>query len=216
MDGRRARKDANRKRLINAAFRLFESGGEEALTMRSLADEAGVSAATPYNLFQNKTGVLVAMFQAFLEELPGERKQAHNKDDALGSLLAVTEHVAALWSDPSGLFCNLMVAIRKSGELQPELIDKPMRGITSAMLRLQHEGWLSEAVPPETIAARIAHSNGGLFTLWLTGRLSPDQLRIELKLNILFPLAAVATDNKKEEITEALRNTLRAAEASRP
>lgn len=38
--------------------------------MCRLAAEAGVSEASPYNLFGNKLGILTAMFVTFLDRLP--------------------------------------------------------------------------------------------------------------------------------------------------
>jgi AcrR family transcriptional regulator len=207
VDGRRARKDTNRKRLIDAAFTLFREGGEEALTMRRLAAEAGVSEATPYNVFKSKTGVLVAMFQAFLDQLHGKHDPDHRQLNALEHLLAVTERVANLWSEPTGLFCKLMIAIRKSGESPPELIDRPMHGITGAVMRLQDEGWLTSAIPAEIVAARIAHSNAGLFGVWLTGHFSREQLQTELKLNALLPILAASSGDRREDIFKILQAT---------
>jgi len=199
LDGRSARKDANRKLVIDAAFRLFMSGGEDALTMRRLAAEAGVSDATPYNLFKNKTGVLVAMFEAFLNELPKPTGQNEGLD-ALQRFLLVTEHVAHLWSEPTGLFCGLMAAVQRSGEMPLELLERPRRGIGAAMERLKDEGWLQEAASPQIVADRIAHANGGLFGLWQSGRLSKKQLEDELKLNALLPILAVASDLRRKEV----------------
>lgn len=211
-DGRNARKDTNRKLVVEAAFRLFRSGGEDALTMRRLAAEAGVSEATPYNLFKNKTGVLVAMFGAFLDELPSPARPDDSLD-ALQRFLLVTEQVAQLWSEPTGLFCGLMAAIQRSGEMPLELIERPKRGIGAAMMRLKDEGWLQEAVPPQIVADRIAHANGGLFGLWQSGRLSQKELADELKLNALLPILAVASDLRRKEVQARLDELCRQDEA---
>lgn len=211
-DGRNARKDTNRKLVVEAAFRLFRSGGEYALTMRRLAAEAGVSEATPYNLFKNKTGVLVAMFGAFLDELPSPGRPDDSLD-ALQRFLLVTEHVAQLWSEPTGLFCGLMAAIQRSGEMPLELIERPKRGIGAAMERLKDEGWLQEAVPPQVVADRIAHANAGVFGLWKSGVLTKAELSVELKLNALFPILAAATDERRDAVASRLDEVCRQRKA---
>lgn len=200
MDGRHARRDANRKLVLDAAFRLFKQGGEEALTMRRLAAEAGVAEATPYNLFQNKTGVFVAMFEEFLNQLPSPEATNAGSSDSLLQFLAVTERVAHLWSEPSGTFCGLMAGLQKLGDTPSELIDRPRRGIEMAMRKLQADGWLSDAVSPQIVADRIAHANAGLFGLWKSGRLSREQLTCELKLNAIIPIMSVASDDRRDEI----------------
>lgn len=214
MDGRHARKEINRQRLIEAAFRLFQSGGEDALTMRALAAEAGVSDATPYNLFGNKAGILIAMFDSMLDGLP-KRKETDQGHNALERFLGVTDNVVNLWAEPSGLFCTMMAAIQRSGQRPPQLIDRPLREIGAAMRRLYQDGWLGDIIPSEAVAARIAHGNAGLFGLWQGGSLSKDQLSTELKLNALLPILSAASDARRKEISEVLQQVLLEAQSDR-
>lgn len=205
-DGRHARKDANRERVVEAAFRLFKKGGEAALTMRRLAAEAGVSEATPYNLFKNKTGVLIAMFEALLDQLPTLNSEGKHLN-SLEWFLLVTEHVAQIWSEPSGLFCGLMAAIQRTGEMPRELFDRPQRGIGMAMSRLHEEGWLADEVSPQDVANRISHANAGLFGFWQSGRLTRDELARELKLNALVPILATVSDDRRKHVETCLQKT---------
>ena len=50
-----------RERLIDAAERLFAQHGLEAVTMRQLAAELGVSPMTPYRYFADKVAILAAV-----------------------------------------------------------------------------------------------------------------------------------------------------------
>jgi AcrR family transcriptional regulator len=50
-----------RQRLIDAAERLFAAHGLEAVTMRQLAGELGVSPMTPYRYFADKDAILAAV-----------------------------------------------------------------------------------------------------------------------------------------------------------
>jgi len=50
-----------RERLIDAAERLFAARGLEAVTMRQLAAELGVSPMTPYRYFADKDAILAAV-----------------------------------------------------------------------------------------------------------------------------------------------------------
>ena len=53
----------NRSRIRAAAAELIRAEGIGSLTMRRLAERAGVSLRTPYNLFGSKTDVLIALLQ---------------------------------------------------------------------------------------------------------------------------------------------------------
>lgn len=54
-------KDLNRAKIRDAAEAIIRKEGMENLTMRRLAQDAGVSIATPYNLFGSKAHVLVSI-----------------------------------------------------------------------------------------------------------------------------------------------------------
>lgn len=61
MSRREENKELKREKIISAAKEIISSEGLDKLTMRYLADYAGVSSRTPYNLFESKTDILVAI-----------------------------------------------------------------------------------------------------------------------------------------------------------
>jgi AcrR family transcriptional regulator len=66
-----------RERLCEAAERLFAERGPDAVTMRQLASELGVSPMTPYRYFEDKDDILAAVrangFNRFAEALETAR-----------------------------------------------------------------------------------------------------------------------------------------------
>src|SRR3954464_15667368 len=73
-----------RERLCEAAERLFAEKGPDAVTMRQLSAELGVSPMTPYRYFEDKDDILAAVrtsgFNRFAEAL--ETARARAKDAA--------------------------------------------------------------------------------------------------------------------------------------
>src|SRR5258706_1255620 len=69
-----------RERLCEAAERLFAERGPDAVTMRQLAAELGVSPMTPYRYFEDKEDILAAVrsnaFNRFAESLEAARAHA--------------------------------------------------------------------------------------------------------------------------------------------
>lgn len=69
-----------RERLCEAAERLFAERGPDAVTMRQLAAELGVSPMTPYRYFEDKDDILAAVrangFNRFAEALERARDGA--------------------------------------------------------------------------------------------------------------------------------------------
>lgn len=61
MASREQAKDQRRKAIVAAAMRLMHARGDSGFSMRALADAAGVSIATPYNLFGSKQAIMLAV-----------------------------------------------------------------------------------------------------------------------------------------------------------
>jgi AcrR family transcriptional regulator len=80
-----------RERLIDAAERLFAAHGLDAVTMRQLAAEVGVSPMTPYRYFADKNAILAAVraraFTRHAEALEAAWEKA--KDDPIAGSNAV-------------------------------------------------------------------------------------------------------------------------------
>jgi AcrR family transcriptional regulator len=80
-----------RERLCAAAERLFAEHGPDAVTMRQLAAELGVSPMTPYRYFEDKDEILAAVrtngFNRFAEQLEAARAatpDARARGEAVG------------------------------------------------------------------------------------------------------------------------------------
>jgi len=86
-----------RERLCEAAERLFAERGPDAVTMRQLAAELGVSPMTPYRYFEDKDDILAAVrangFNRFAEALENAREGT--KGDARARSKAVGEAYVA-------------------------------------------------------------------------------------------------------------------------
>jgi AcrR family transcriptional regulator len=71
-----------RERLCEAAERLFAEKGPDAVTMRQLAAELGVSPMTPYRYFHDKDDILAAVrangFNRFADALDAARARAQS------------------------------------------------------------------------------------------------------------------------------------------
>jgi len=75
-----------RERLCDAAERLFAERGPDAVTMRQLAAELGVSPMTPYRYFQDKEDILAAVranaFTRFAEAMEAARSTHGGRSSA--------------------------------------------------------------------------------------------------------------------------------------
>lgn len=84
--GRDARKAQTRERIIRAADTLFATKGYVGTSMEDISMEADVAIRTIYLHFESKAAVLLAYFDAWLDEfirLVGERPVGERIDDAV-------------------------------------------------------------------------------------------------------------------------------------
>lgn len=78
--------EPTRSAILAAAGLLLESGGVEAVTLRAVGEEAGVSRSAPYRHFSNKADLLLALALRTLSELGG-RIRTNGAEVASGSTL---------------------------------------------------------------------------------------------------------------------------------
>ncbi|MEP1125131.1 MAG: TetR/AcrR family transcriptional regulator [Ilumatobacter sp.] len=68
-DGWERRQERTRRDVLDATGALISESGVDGLTMRKLAERAGVAVATLYNQFGDRDGVLVAFVSSGLDQL---------------------------------------------------------------------------------------------------------------------------------------------------
>jgi AcrR family transcriptional regulator len=79
-------RDAQRRRVLDAAAKMLAEGGPEALSMRELATAVGVSTKVLYTLFGNRDAIVVALYEETLALL-GEEFRKVTTESALGRLI---------------------------------------------------------------------------------------------------------------------------------
>lgn len=109
--------------LLQAAIELLAEGPPEQLSMRKLADRAGVSRTAPYHHFKDKNALLCEIaiqgFNALAQQLP----KADSPGDAEQQLLRYVEHYLD-YSEQQPAHYDLMFGrdIWKLGEPSPALV----------------------------------------------------------------------------------------------
>lgn len=164
-----------RERLCAAAERLFAEKGPDAVTMRQLAAELGVSPMTPYRYFQDKDDILAAVrtngfnqFAEALEAARGNAKSARAKAAAVGDA-----YVRFAFEHPHTY--KLMFDLNQPiGDDHPELAEAGRRAheTMSAWVKDQVEAG-EMAGDPEHIGAMFWAATHGVVVLEMAGKLPP-------------------------------------------
>ena len=206
-DGRSARKDASRRKLLDTAFQMLSAEGVDALTTRHLAKVAQMSPKTVYNVFGSKAELLNAMIDDLPNRAPTHSVSEKN-GDALDATLAMLDIITKEWVCQGSLIRSLLLAAKRNGDLASTMIPGVRRNLVKALEDFKANGWLEETVPISILASQIAYANAGLFDQFLAGFLSDEELWVSHRMNLLVPLRATAHSNFSKKIDARLRETL--------
>ncbi|HWL41747.1 MAG TPA: TetR/AcrR family transcriptional regulator [Ilumatobacter sp.] len=83
--------DATSAALIRAAHTILESAGPEALTVRRIAAEAGMSTMNVYSRFEGKHGVIDELYADGFRRLAAQLQAVPTTDDVVHDILSVMD-----------------------------------------------------------------------------------------------------------------------------
>ncbi len=168
-----------RERLCAAAERLFAEHGPDAVTMRQLAAELGVSPMTPYRYFRDKDDILALVrtngFNRFAEALEQARdggESARSKGAAVGEA-----YVNFAFENPHTY--KLMFDLNQPlDSAYPELVEAGRRAHDTM------SAWVKDLIAagemegdPEEIGIMFWSATHGVIVLEMAGKLPPGAAR---------------------------------------
>jgi len=103
-DGIRKRKKGleTTRLILDAAAEMFARGGYDGVTMREIAEKAGIRESSLYNHFAGKAAILETLYDEFIRLVPGTRPS----DEELDRMLLIME--------PEEIFKNILFHVGKS------------------------------------------------------------------------------------------------------
>ncbi|MDO5066741.1 MAG: TetR/AcrR family transcriptional regulator [Propionibacteriaceae bacterium] len=178
--------------ILSAADSLLESGGRDAVTLRAVGQEAGVSRMTPYRHFEDKSALLHALAErtllAMAESIrsasakasdPSEKLRAGARaylDHALGN----PHHYQLIFGD---------TPLVQPGPQLNAAADDAMRAVEEIVTDAQAAGLL-RAAPTRELATVLWVLLHGLAALQITGHLhEPRTVDGDTHLDVLLELA---------------------------
>lgn len=102
------------ERILDAAEKIYRTEGAEALSMRRMAGDLGVTATALYRHYKGKEDLLDAVADRGFEELAGNFRVAMKKRTARSRLLALFETFRTFALERPAL-CDLMFFRRRAG-----------------------------------------------------------------------------------------------------
>jgi AcrR family transcriptional regulator len=141
-----------REALLETAFRLVDSDGVDAISMRALAREAGVSSAAPFRHFADKQVLLDAVAEEAAAELERKLDEATAEcSDALTQFRAMTVAYVRFAAEHPALFDLIHSTESVSCRFLGEVKDERRLKLIALIYEGQNAGLIPDA-DPELIA----------------------------------------------------------------
>lgn len=194
------RQERLRADVLAAAGRLIAESGVEHLTMRRLAERAGVAVATLYNQFGDRDGVLVAFVDQALDDLE-RRLDAH---PALGPIAATRGLFAAIddtvladvdvWRP---VFALLRVGKGVAG--MASVGERVIEIIAQDLGKAEADGWFAVPVDTDVLARHVFQTRMARLERWASGSIDWDTYQASSTLGLELILSAVLAEPHRSD-----------------
>jgi AcrR family transcriptional regulator len=171
---REAGKAERRQRIIQAARELIRETGNAGLSMRVLAARAGVSLATPYNLFGSKRAIVLAVLQDVREF--HQRFSHLRATDPLERIFAAVDIQIDFYVGDPDFYKTMWAAVfDASDDLRATLWNPRRDGFWAGLIKAAAEaGALAPEVDKDLLRRQLDHLFRSIMLDWVVGILEVD------------------------------------------
>ncbi len=200
--------DARRQRILDEACHLL-ADGTHALTLRSLAQSAGVTVPTIYNLVGSKQQVITALIAAALDSLD-EALHALPKLRGIARAHAAVEASASLFFGDPGRYAAVFRAMQEAQGSPDDVVLGPLFRragdvFCQSVQEAQDDGDLHSRLRPVPLGHHILHAQIESFRLWGIGSLPAQAVRARAFYALHASLMADATKQGRQKLLPLLR-----------
>lgn len=164
-----------RRRIYEAAYRLFVANGYDETTIEQIADHADVARATVFNHFQRKSDLVSYWAKQRGETLRTLTKQLQQEGGSVRQLILTFVSVLANVTEQERRLSQVMIAaqVRTGLPLSTDWQQFSTEPYIEAMRLGQKQGEIRADVDPEEAAALLRDAYMGTLYRWLDGGVEP-------------------------------------------
>lgn len=189
-----------RKRILNAAREFVARVGYDNVTMKGLAEAAGVTAPTLYNTFGSKDELLYEAVLEHYEQLLEEAGPAVGVR-GLDRVIAMLTSTAETVTREPNYVRTLMDSFRSrpgGRRLGRALRLEGLQALVEAVEEMRSDGELQEWVDPTVLATLISGVRRGVTIDWAGGRIALEDLTDMMICSACVMLAGATTGGAAE------------------
>lgn len=181
--------------------------GQTGFSMRALADEAGVSIATPYNLFGSKQAVMFAVLDADLAQY--QEQLEHLKADELDVFFKAVTLATSLYGQEPGFYrAVLFAAYNEGGTEFRAMFSGPRHAMWRRMVNnAKQAGSLLDEVEPNALAITLGHIFFSCIMEWVNGLLTLPELEARAQYGFALALRGMSTPASADRLLDKVIST---------
>mgnify|MGYP001238003765 FL=1 len=200
------RQEVRREKILSAARKLVASQGYDGMVMSDLAEVAGVSPTTLYNLFNTKDELLLEALRGLMVE-NYEKVEKLPEDTGWKYLLKISELGAWLRSSEPEFGVAITDALlrAKPGDPLTRLLFEGVRDdFLSSLEKMRSRRVLLDEVDLQHLATILVGNYWSTFILLNKGIEKNRQLILSTKINMLSILVASSRGESKQQMEDDL------------
>ncbi len=207
--GRREQAKAERRlRIVAAARELIRKTGDTNLSMRTIAQKAKVSLATPYNLFGSKRALVIAVLEDDRDF--AQRFASLHAINAVEHIFQALTLATGYYTDDPDFYRTLWKALLDtSGKDGGGLATAQRRAQSHALWRTllenaQREGFLEADISVDVLERSLMHTFNGVMLGWVVGAIETDQMLPAAGFGYALKLRGAATKTGRERLSKKI------------
>ena len=207
MASRENAKEQRRREIVRAARVLMQKTGKTGFSMRALAEKAGVSIATPYNLFGSKQTVMFAVLDADLHQYQ-TRLERLRADEIEVFFKAVTLTSSLYASEPLFYRAVLFAAYNAGGTKFRSIFDGPRHAMWKRLVTdAKQAGVIRDEVEPAAFAINLGHIFFSCILEWVNNVISLEEMEARVQYGFAISLHGVCKPDSAERLWDKVLRT---------
>jgi len=190
---REAGKRERRRRIIEAARAMIRETGDAGLSMRALASRAGVSLATPYNLFGSRQAIVLAVLEDIREYQ--ERFAALRSADPIERIFAAVHLALEYYKNDPRFYRALWGAVfNVSEEVRSDILNPHRSAFWEGLISDAIEaGAISREIDSNVLQMQLDFIFRAAMHGWVVGEVEEDKLTPTVFCGFAMVLTGVST-----------------------
>lgn len=132
----RKKDETLRETLLELARETVASGGPDALSIRTLAKQAGVAAGTVYNYFENKDDILLVLTEEYWKSTLTDMQGAVRAQDFACQLCEVYAFLRSRISNSAGMLMGSLANVESAGRQRMQAMQQVLRAALIERMRM--------------------------------------------------------------------------------